>query len=198
MKFKNSTRILLIVGILLVVSCQQDETTTQTGQQSTEDIFARNWLEADLSAIFTGEEMNYPIANQQLKKILNHKEVYQVRFVPGILDNQLHVKVVSVDAAGAVLAEELVTQDINVMIGKQLETLKNTVFDKASVAKPVVAKHILQFDKAATYLNSWKQKSTHNINEITSYDGMRIRHFSIEPQVIQYMIDLGSEFINLS
>ncbi|WP_299311209.1 hypothetical protein [uncultured Aquimarina sp.] len=198
MKIKHFTQAFIVFGLLFFVSCNQEETTLETIEQSTEDLFAKNWQEADLSKFFTGEEMNYPIATQQLQNVMNHKDVYQIRFVPGILNNKLQVKVVSIDAKGTVLAEELVKQTESLAISEQLNKLRETSFNKEAIIDPTVAKHILQFNEAADYVNSWKQKSGTDINEVTSFNGMRVRHFSIEPKVVSHMIDQGAAFINLS
>ncbi|WP_298320929.1 hypothetical protein [uncultured Aquimarina sp.] len=197
MKIKHFTQAFIVFGLLLFVSCNEDETTTETTEQLTEDVFAKNWQEADLSKFFTGAEMNYPIATQQLKNVLNHKDVYQIRFVPGILNNELLVKVVSIDATGKVLAEELVKQFKDLTLQSQLEKLRTSNFDKESITDPLVSKHILPFNDAASYLNSWMQKSYLDIDEMTSYNGMRIRHFALEPVVIKHMIALESDTISL-
>ncbi|WP_299439121.1 hypothetical protein [uncultured Aquimarina sp.] len=198
MKIKHFAQAIMFLGLLLFVSCNQEETVSETIEQSTEDLFAKNWQEADLTKFFTGEEMNYPISNQQLKNVLNNKDVYQVRFVPGILNNELQVKVISIDAKGVVLAEELVKQSKDLVLENQLEELRTTNINKESIVDPIISKHLLPFNNAANYLNSWKQKSTLDINEVTSYNGMRIRHFAIEPVVVKHMIALESEAINLS
>ncbi len=198
MKIKHFTQAFIVFGLLLFVSCNEEETATVTTEQSTEDLFAKNWQEADLSKFFTGAEMNYPIATQQLKNVLNHKDVYQIRFVPGILNNELLVKVVSIDAKGTILVEELIAEDKNLTISNQLNKLRETSFNKESITDPLVFKHILPFNEAANYLNSWMQKSKQDINEVTSFSGMRIRHFSLEPEVVKHMAELESESINLS
>ncbi|WP_299254143.1 hypothetical protein [uncultured Aquimarina sp.] len=198
MKIKHFTQAFIVFGLLFFVSCNQEETTLETIEQSTEDLFAKNWQEADLSEFFTGEEMNYPIATQLLQNVLNHKDVYQIRFVPGILNNKLQVKVVSIDAKGTVLAEEFIKQTESLAISEQLNKLREISFNKEAIIDPTVAKHILQFNEAAGFVNSWQQKSNTDINEITSYNGERIRHFALEPNVVQHMIGLESESINLS
>ncbi|WP_298538848.1 hypothetical protein [uncultured Aquimarina sp.] len=198
MKIKHFTRAFIVFGLLLFVSCNEEETAVETVEQSTEDLFAKNWQEADLSKFFTGEEMNYPISNKQLKNVLNHKDVYQIRFVPGILNNELLVKVVSIDATGKVLAEELVKQSKDLTLHNQLEKLRTSDFDKETITDSMVSKHILPFNDAANYLNSWMQKSSLYIDEMTSYNGMRIRHFALEPVVIKHMIALESDTISLS
>lgn len=62
MKIKHFTQILTAVIFLFFISCQQEEATSESTEQLNEDTFAKNWQEADVSTIFTGKEMNYPIA----------------------------------------------------------------------------------------------------------------------------------------
>ncbi|WP_299181332.1 hypothetical protein [uncultured Aquimarina sp.] len=199
MKIKHFTQILIALGFLLSTSCQQEETVSENENQSfTEDLFAKNWQEADLSSIFTGKEMNYPISITQLENVLDHKDVYQIRFVPGVIDDELLVKIISIDASGNVLAEELVGQNKDLQINNQLNGISTIGFNRELISDPTVAKHILRFDEAVEYMNSWGQKSNQDINEVTSFGGMRVRHFSIEPNVVSHMIDQRAEFINLS
>ncbi|MBW1297182.1 hypothetical protein [Aquimarina litoralis] len=198
MKIKHFIQILTAVIFLLFISCQQEEVTSESTEQLNENSFAKNWQEADLSKIFTGKEMNYPISVEQLKSILNHKNVYLVRFVPGVIEGKLQVKVVSIDAKGTVLDEELVLQNEDLRINDQLQELRTIVFNKETISDPMVSKHILQFDEAADFVGSWNQKSSLDLNEVTSYDGIRIRYFSMEPNAVQHMANTEVEYINLS
>lgn len=57
---------------------------------------------------------------------------------------------------------------------------------------------MLQPATAYAYMSSWNQKSTLDIDEVSSYHGERIRHFSLEAAVVAHMANLSVDYINLS
>ena len=41
-------------------------------------------------------------------------------------------------------------------------------FNKEIISDPMVSKHILQFSEAADFVNTWNQKASLDLNEVTS------------------------------
>jgi len=206
MRIKTTTKILFGVGLLLLGACQQDETTKEPQEVAiTEDkgSYAKNWQEADLSQVFTEDQISYQITPTQLQEIVADKKVTQVRFIPGVVNNHVLVTIAGVDNTGAIVKQITKKPTTAITLEDGLRKLQDITFDKAGIDDKVVAYHTIQPREAHQFISFWnaiaKSKSKSNIDEVTSYNGERIRHFSMEAAMVAHMAGLSSvDHINMS
>ncbi len=201
MKIKNLAPIVVGVGLLFLGACQQDETAKETTEQSvTENTYAKNWQEADLSTVFTGKEISYNISPQQLQEVVADKKVTQVRFIPGVVNNEVLVTVVGVDKAGAIVTQITKKPTTGISIATELQKVQDITFNKTAIDDKLVAYHTLQPEEALQFVTSWNTvvRSKSNIDEVTSYNGERIRHYSMDAEMVAHMAGLPVQYINLS
>ena len=186
----------ILATSMTLFSCQQEESDIPN-QQINLDKFQSEWLNADLNQVLSGKEMNFYISDNQLQNVVQPKEAYQVRFIPGFINGDLHFKVVSIDQFGTILSEETVAQQTELKLGVQVNKLRDQQLLERNIPS-TVKKHIMTYALADQFITAFHNKAKPNINEITSYNGDRIRHFAYTPEVVKDMIANPAEGFSLS
>ena len=186
----------ILATSMTLFSCQQEESDIPN-QQINLDKFQSEWLNADLNQVLSGKEMNFYISDIQLQNVIQPKETYQVRFIPGLINGDLHFKVVSIDQFGTMLNVATVAQQTGLKLAAQVSKLKNQQ-PVESTAAPAVKKHMMTYALADQFIAAFHNKTNVNIDEITSYNGDRIRHFGYTPEVVKDMIANPAEGFSLS
>lgn len=195
MNLKTLT-VAMFATFMALSSCQTEE-SDNPNQEVNLDKFQSEWLNADLNQVLSGKEMNFYISDDQLQNVIQPKETYQVRFIPGLINGDLHFKVVSIDQFGTILNEETVAQQTGLKVGVQV----NKLIDQQPVERNIsatVKKHIMTYALVDQFITAFDNKSKPNINEITSYNGDRIRHFAYTPEVVKDMLANPAEGFSLS
>ncbi len=207
MKSKSLTILVLTFGLLLNFSCQTEEKEINVIQKSSDENYIKkeiavdiseNWQHADLSRVLTNRESNYLISVDQLRYLVSNENITQIRFIPGISGSTVLLKIVGADRNGDTLTELLIKPSGRISIRNQLSELVNITFNKEMVAGRGFANHIIQPAEAFKYVNKWYTKSMVDINELTSYQGERIRYFSLGSDVVSHLANLSVEYINVS
>jgi hypothetical protein len=179
-----------ITVMLFMGSCQKE---TELEDTNTIAVAQRtDWLTVNLDTKFSQSQKRvtaYLFKLEALAEVINTKEVHHVRFVLGYNNNIIQISAVGVDAKG----NELVTVSSTVLFETQYDqqlTKLNSTIAKSITAKTVVSKHILTPKAAYSGIKGWQEKlvKVKDLNEVTSYSGERIHHYSLEKEVIQAMI----------
>ena len=181
---------LLIALGITVGACQQDETSTVT-PETTLQTTALNWKYATPHTVFKSATTGFEISKATLDTALAIEDISSVRFVLETLDNQLQIRVVGVSESGLQTTGTVVTQqNLATAINQVALTATNTA-NTTALSKGVAA-HVLQPVQATAYIHAW-QKAFENsaLEEFISYDGERIRHFSMPAKVVQQMANAG-------
>ncbi|RZS90540.1 hypothetical protein [Aquimarina brevivitae] len=197
MKLKTGLINLFVIG-LLFASCQKEESTEATASFPAQEELAKNWQEADLAELFGTKNNSYAITPKQLLILAGDQEVESVRFIPGVLDNELVVTFAGVTTTGEIM-EKITIYPEERFITQGLKKCEMQQINKAAITDTKVAQHAIQPATAYQYVMAWEQKDVNKLEELTSYDGQRLYHFSYPASVVKYMAShTSSDYISLS
>jgi len=187
---KNTYLGLLIALGITLGACQQDETNT-VPPVTTAQTAALNWKYATPHTVFKSPYTGFEISKETLLNALAVQEVSSVRFVLETCNNQLQIRVVGVSTSGLKTTGKVITQkNLTTTLNKLRLTATKTINITASGKG--VSDHILQPAQAATYIQAWQETFQNNaLEELISYNGERIRYFSMPANVIQQMANAG-------
>ena len=183
--FKTNQKFLLILLTiaLALVSCQKEENPSIDSEKAIEAF--DNWMKADLSQIFSGTELNYTVDNQKFLELSSLDNASEIRFIPGVINNKLTIRIAAVDPASQKIIADLWVTDSKET--KLLDQLKNRKPYAESVTDKEILSHQLSFEKLTTYLSNWNQKSKTDINEMATFNGERLRFTAYPAKVIQHI-----------
>ncbi|MFC5045172.1 hypothetical protein ACFSTE_16670 [Aquimarina hainanensis] len=188
---------IIILFSTLFISCSNDETVVIDSENNKEQTTDFGWNYNDISTVFDPQK-GYYIPTKKLQEIVASDQVVQVRFIPGVIENKLWVKIVSLNSKEEIIGQFLVAPKGTDDIKSKLVSIQSKRFNKNSEANKIVASHILQPNEAIDYLNSWGRKSTTDIDDVTILNGERIRHYSLSPVVVRHMANQPVSTIYLS
>lgn len=186
---KNYLGLLIALGIT-VGACQQDETNT-VAPETTSQTAVLNWKYATPHTVFKSADTGFEILQQTLEGALEIQNVSSVRFILETLDSQLQIRIVGVSENGLQTTGQIVTQKNLATTINQLELAASKTNNTSNLAKNIAA-HVLQPAQAVTYIQAWQETFQNNtLEDLISYNGERIRHFSMPANVIQQMANVG-------
>ncbi|WP_044401916.1 hypothetical protein [Lacinutrix sp. Hel_I_90] len=152
------------------------------------------WQSADLKTLFSNAEQkmySYTFDKEVLQQLINNEETAFFRFFLGVQNNTLEIY-----CSG--LTKERQTVDALQKGEQQVcsfnlkeETNSKSAFDITSVKSAAVRKHILDKSAATDYLKNWEVaiNDSATLEDKVSYDGTRIKHFTIGQEAIAYLIN---------
>ncbi|PWB19038.1 hypothetical protein [Flavobacterium sp. HTF] len=188
----KKTILFAVSAMFLMFSCQKDNSQEESGVVSAAQ--KENWLSANLDSKFANSQKQvtaYLFANEEMSKLVKTPNITEVRFVLGYESNTIQVSIVGVDKSGKELGK------INSTILKEsnyeakLSKLNELSVSKTNKRTPLVSEHLLLPKDAYAGILGWKEKlnSVKDLDEVTSYDGLRFRHFSLESSIVETMVN---------
>ncbi len=189
----KTIHILFLIMSVLLVSCQQEEPTTDVQQQD----LTENWKKVAPEKVFESAENGFNISKEALEKALSLPKVSTVRFILEVENKQLQIRVVGADqnenTTKGIVAKPVSLQKV---VDKLFEE-KSTSITTATLSKSV-ASHILQPNEATVFISRWQQQfSNKTLSEAIAYDGERIQYFSMPAAVAKQMLQSRSKSINM-
>jgi len=184
----------LLIGLCALMCACQEEEVSVVNEMPIETA-ADNWEKIVVNSVFTTTLNGFKITKETLQEALAIDNVSSVHFVLETVYENLQVRVVGVAengtmAAGVVVLQESLEQELEC-----LQSIKNTVSNTTKLSNDI-AYHVLQPSQAASYIQRWRLAFQNNtLEEVISYDGMRIRHFSMPANVVAEMA--SSNGVNL-
>ncbi|WP_431242777.1 hypothetical protein ACQ9BO_24020 [Flavobacterium sp. P21] len=181
----------LVGAALIMFSCQKDNSQENSSAVSATE--QENWLTAKLDADFASSQEQvtaYLFSSTELSALVETPNVENVQFVLGYSDNTLQIKVIGVDKSG----KELGSLDSKILKDPsyaaklaKLETGETSKTDKGSA---LLNEHLMLSQEAYDGIVAWqnKLKTVTDLNEITSYEGARFQHYSLEAAVVAEML----------
>ena len=181
-----------IIGSFLIfltlVSCQKEDLKIENSNKSSFFDFQKKWEEAELNPNVLKKQGNstcYLFSKETINGLLLNRDVVNFRFLLGLTNDKLDIKVQGVDVEGVNkgVVNSIISKDkSNASFLKVLHTSAL----KSSDNKSIVGQHLLEPKVAFEYINKWntKLKNATEVDDIVSYNMERIRHFSIEKEVI--------------
>lgn len=180
---------LLVALCFITFSCQQDEEVLVN--QSSSEITAENWKIANPTKVFKSHTSGFKISKETLQKALSIEGASSVRFILETSNDNLQIRVVGVNNEGAKTKGSVVNQEPLLDALSCLVDAKNKLPNTAKLPNEVVP-HVLQPIQAFNYVRRWEEFFQNSaFEEIISYNGVRIRHFSMPAAVIAQMINTG-------
>jgi hypothetical protein len=188
----KKTIVCAIAAIFSMISCQKDNSQEESGSISA--VQKENWLEADLDSKFANSQKQvsaYLFANDEMSKLVKTPNVKEVRFVLGYENNTIQVSIVGVDKAGKELGKinSTILKESN--YAAKLSKLGELSVSKTNKRTALVTEHLLLPKDAYKGILGWQEKlnSVKDLDEVTSYQGLRFRHFSLESSIVESMVD---------
>ena len=191
---------LVAIVIFVMFSCQkgtsQDEISTTASEKN-------NWLNADLDNKFASsqkEVKSYLFSSQDFSKLTSTPDLHHLRFVLGYENGIIKIDAAGVNSAG----KEISRINSKVLFASsnqdKLTDLNEVTSDLTRKRTAVLNKHLLSPKTAFTGIETWQEKldKVEDLNEITSYDGLRIRSYAMETEVITSILNkAGIEKVGL-
>jgi len=188
----KKTIVCAIAAIFSMISCQKDNSQEESGAISA--VQKENWLKADLDSKFANSQKQvsaYLFANDEMSKLVKTPNVKEVRFVLGYENNTIQVSIVGVDKAGKELGKinSTILKESN--YAAKLSKLGELSVSKTNKRTALVTEHLLLPKDAYKGILGWQEKlnSVKDLDEVTSYQGLRFRHFSLESSIVESMVD---------
>lgn len=152
------------------------------------------WRTANLATVFSKsieEDCSFTFDKSFFTMTLGDRTLENYRFSLGVKNNKLQIVCMGVDDENEVISSifKVGTLNTGAVNLTDVDTQKPP-FD-ASNAEEDVKKHILQIKDAIPYLYKWKNalQDTENLEDKVSYDGMRIKHFTIDKDAIAFLVN---------
>lgn len=182
------TRLIVSLIILLGLnSCQKEEIKNENTKELNFLVFKNKWENSELHPNLFNTHNNtacYLFSGWDVQRLLMNPGAKNIRFVLGLEGSRLNIKAQSVTMNGVGL--EVISS--SVCFNKNLDHSINALSVSGQVfsGSGIVGEHLLQPIPAYQYISRWNRSLTGNIDlsPIVSYDNGRIRHFSIEKEVV--------------
>jgi len=183
-----------LLALIAITACSENETPPV---QSIEinAVAKQTWQNARFSSAFFENQKNvshYSFDKKTIQRALEVSSLNHFRFVLGLEGGQIQITMVGINNLG----EEII--DINATpyldpgyYHKSIQSMKTSPFEYSRARKntPIVGKHLLSYDATYKYVTQWKEAlQSRDIEEIITDDGVRFRYYSLEKEVIAYMI----------
>ncbi len=202
---KKNTLIVLIA--IVAFACSSDdikegdskEVVTQQvlpGQNVIKQVLHsfNTWRTANLATVFSQSitgDCTYTFDKAFFTTTLGDRTLEDYRFAIGVKNNKLQIVCMGVDDNNEVIPSifKVGTLNTGAVNLEDVDTQKPP-FD-ASDTEEDVKKHILQIKDAIPYLHNWRNAmgDTAGLESKVSYDGMRIKHFTIDKDAIAFLVN---------
>ncbi|MEN2414755.1 hypothetical protein [Flavobacterium mesophilum] len=181
--------------VLMMFSCQKDNSQDNGSAVSATE--QENWLTAKLDAGFASSQEQvtaYLFSTTEFSKLVETPNVENLQFVLGYSDKTLQIKVIGVDKSG----KELASMDSKILkdpaYNDKLVKLENGETSKTDKGSALLNEHLMLSKEAFDGIVAWqnKLKTVTDLNEVTSYEGARFQHYSLEAAVVAEMLKGGN------
>lgn len=193
-------KIFSILGLFLLISCQKEEISKESGDDKSLAQFNKMWLNFKLEsslARLEGGSTCYMFPKEELISLQRNCHLRKIRFVPGLTNGKLDLKLQGVNSSGVGLGIINAGQVSEVKIDNQIVDLSNSnkLFGSNN---ELISNHLLNPKDAFNYINRWNIRSSanENLDSIVSYGNERINYFSIQKEIVSAITGLPN-FENL-
>lgn len=189
-------RLTVSLLILLVLnSCQKEDIKVENAEELNFPAFKEDWGNSEIQANLFNVHKNtacYLFPGQNVNRLLRSADAEYIRFVLGIAGGKLDIKAQSVDMNGVSLGIINSSVSFNKAFDDSINAL--SVSGQVFSGSGIVGEHLLQPREAYEYINRWNTSLSENrdLSSVVSYDNQRIRHFSIEKEVIEEILHFRS------
>lgn len=174
--------------LLSLVSCQKEEIKTELTDEAGFTIFKKDWMTSKLDSGLpksNGNTICYLFSKSDIKYLQASSQLKKIRFVLGLTDGRLDLKMQGVGIKGSSLGVVNSIIDSDQKISRQLLQLASSKKQFIS-SNVIINQHLLNPALAFDYIKKWDTGLVQNkdLNATVSYDNVRINYFSIEREII--------------
>ncbi|WP_166926238.1 hypothetical protein [Flavobacterium poyangense] len=189
---KKITLCATLLALFFMTSCQKENVQEENKSMSAEQ--KENWLTAKLDAKFASSQKKvtaYLFPIDEMRALVKTPNISEVRFILGYEDHTIQISIVGVDKSG----KELGFVNSNLLkepgYEEKLSRLTELSVSTTERRSEVVEEHLLFPKDAFAGIEAWQEKlnSVTDLDEVTSYEGARFYHFSLEAEVIAAMVE---------
>lgn len=172
-------------------SCQKDNVQEDGGKATSSKKEA--WLGATLNANFAASQKQvtaYLFSSEELTTLISASDLHHLRFVLGYNNGIIQIDAVGVSSkgkeTGRIVSKALIVSSFTDQLAVLNQFVPNT--NKKNV---ILNKHLLSSKAAYDGIEAWQNKlsKAESLDEITSYDDLRIQSYKVETVVIKDMLD---------
>ncbi len=190
---KTKTFLPFVLFVTICLACVTDQFTNTLINSEVE--LQKNWKTAELTSSFYNNQIvlsHYQIDAKKLRDITLSPLVTNFRFTLELNQNQeLQIEVAGVDQKGVILSSfsSIINTDSNTKNSIDQLQFSTYIYDINPLDLSLTDKHLLSYKSAYTYINNW-EKSIQNqqIKSLITYNGERIRYFSMPKEVVKAMV----------
>lgn len=186
--YKQKSLVVFILLAVTFISCQNEEHIVLKEDKANEAF--KNWMKADLTEIFSNKNLNYTIDNEKLLELTSIENVSEIRFIPGVINNELTIRITAVDQSQNFLRDQWVEKGNGINI---LDQLKGKNMNSEIITDKEVASHKLSVEKTSRYLQNWNLKTSDDIYDLVTYNGERLRFIAYPAKLIQHIAKLETK-----
>lgn len=185
----------VVLFATLLLSCSGNETSEFNSDKEEFQKFKSDWLAYDLSKLLNtanseGTIKSYLFSKSDLISLLENKNFNDIRFVLGITQNELDVKIQASGINNINILNSVIFKSVE--LDAQINNL-STINSSYSNDNQLVRNHLISTGSAFNYINDWNSSiSLNNIENTVSYNGHRINHFSIERNIVEEIMNFNN------
>jgi hypothetical protein len=190
---KTKTFLPFVLFVTIFLACVTDQLTDT--QINSEAELQENWKTTELTGAFYNNQIilsHYQIDAEKLRDITLNTLVTKFRFTLELNQNQeLQIEVAGVDQKGVILNSfsTIINTDSNIKNSIDQLQSNNYTYDINPLDLSLSDKHLLPYKSAYTYINNWGKSIQHQqIESLITYNGERIRYFSMPKEVVKAMV----------
>lgn len=181
-----------LIAIFILISCQKDASQEDVAAVSTTQ--KDNWLTANLDAKFASSQKqvkSYVFSSQEFSELNSTPNLHHLRFVLGYENGIINIDAVGVNAKGKEVSRIKSKVSFAFSDEDKLANLNQVTVDITKKRSATLNKHLLSPKTAFSGIEAWQSKldKVQDLNEITSYDNLRIQHYGLETEVINTIIN---------
>lgn len=185
----------LLFALLTLISCQNEEIKSKNAETVSLAAFQNKWIQAESdakTARFNGFVACYMFPKNDVLHLMETPQLKRIRFVLGVTNGKLDLITQGVNSGGASLGMINSTVVSNRHISNQINQLSTSRL-RFSCNDAILRRHFLNPVQAYNYVNRWNMKLAENadLNDVLSYDNVRINYFSIDKEIVQEIADFS-------
>ncbi|MET0945932.1 MAG: hypothetical protein ABWY22_11020 [Flavobacterium sp.] len=189
---KKTIVCITLTAVFVMSSCQREVSKGKINLKAVSEREA--WLSAALDDDFAAaqkEVKTYLFSSEEFAKLTTTPNVHHLRFVLGYDSGIISIDAVGVNSKG----QEVSRLESKVLYASsnedKLADLNQVTVDLTQKRTAVLNKHLLSPKMALSGIEAWQSTldKVQNLNDVTSYDGLRVQHYALETEVVNAIID---------
>lgn len=183
---KTKTLLPILFTTIAFIACTNDPLKVIEDDFTTS--IQKNWNDKELDITFYNNQAilsHYHISADKLRGILQNESVIKFRFILGLNENQeLEIEIAGIDDNGKVTSSFTSTKNTSALFKTSINSLNYSTYKYINTSNS----HLLPYKTAYRYINKWEKAiQQKQIETLISYEGKRIRYFSLPRQIVDDM-----------